>query len=206
MARVAKRERSTHETQVRVNINLDGSGKAAVETTIPFLNHMLELFARHGRFDLRLEARGDTHIDLHHTVEDIGLTLGEAATQALGDKAGICRYGSVTLPMDDALVTVAVDLGGRPYFVMRHQIVAPEDAIAQMLEDKVKGIDLELMRHFFESFAAAGKANLHIILHHGENLHHIIEAMFKALGRALDEASRLDERIAGQIPSTKGKL
>ncbi len=205
MARKAKIERSTQETQIRVAINLDGSGKAAVATSIPFLDHMLDLFARHGQFDLEVSASGDTHIDLHHTVEDIGLTLGEAVAQAIGDKKGIRRYGSVILPMDEALVTIALDLGGRAAFIIRNQATI-NGSIAQRLDDKIKGIDLELIAEFFKSFANSCQTNLHIILHYGENLHHIIEAMFKAFGRALDEASQLDERLKGQIPSTKGSL
>jgi imidazoleglycerol-phosphate dehydratase len=205
MARKAKIERNTSETQVSLEIELDGSGKAAVETTIPFLNHMLELFAHHGLFDLKLKASGDTHVDLHHTVEDIGLTLGDAVARALGDKKGIRRYGSVTLPMDDALVTMALDLGGRPYFATQ-EFVDPEGVIPQKLEDRAEGVDLELINEFYRSFVNTCGANLHIIIHDGENLHHIIEASFKAFGRVLDEASRLDERIGGQIPSTKGRL
>ena len=205
MGRNAKCERSTKETQVSLEIKLDGSAKATVETTIPFLNHMLELFTRHGLFDLTCKASGDTHIDLHHTVEDLGLVLGKAIAQALGDKQGIRRYGSVTLPMDEVLVTMALDLGGRPYFTI-HDDIAHKGTIAQKLEDKLAGVALELIAEFFRAFANNCGANLHIMLHYGENLHHIIEAMFKAFGRVLDEASRLDERISGQIPSTKGTL
>lgn len=205
MDRKTKIERNTSETQICLEINLDGSGKADIETDIPFFTHMLVLFARHGLFDLNCKASGDTHIDLHHTVEDIGLTLGEAVAKALGGKKGIRRYGSVILPMDEALVTMAVDLGGRPYFAMQN-IITHEGTIAQKLEDKLVGVDLELIAEFFRSFANSCQANLHIVLHYGDNLHHIIEALFKAFGRVLDEASGLDERISGQIPSTKGTL
>ncbi len=205
MDRKAKIERNTTETQISLELNLDGSGQAGIETSIPFLDHMLELFTRHGQFDLNVSASGDTHIDLHHTVEDIGITLGEAVAKALGDKKGIRRYGLVILPMVDALVTMAIDLGGRPYFFMQNTITH-EGAIAQKLEDKLVGVDLEVIAEFFRSFANSCSANLHIILHYGENLHHIIEALFKSFGRALDEASGLDERISGQIPSSKGTL
>jgi imidazoleglycerol-phosphate dehydratase len=219
MTRIGIKERTTNETRIKLTINLDGSGKATIDTTIPFLDHMLELFARHGQFDLELSAKGDTHIDLHHTVEDVGIALGEAVACALSDKKGIRRYGSIVLPMDEALVTIALDLGGRAYFKyhkympggLHGTIEALEEVkiaqkIAQQLEDKIKGVDLELIAEFFKSFANNCQANLHIILHYGENLHHIIEGMFKAFGRVLDEASRLDERLKGQIPSTKGTL
>ncbi len=212
MTRQAIIERNTLETQISVEIDLDGSGKAAVATSIPFLDHMLDLFARHGNFDLDLSARGDTHIDLHHTVEDMGITLGEAVAQALGDKKGIRRYGNIILPMDESLVTLALDLGGRPFFELHKPTeggfadILREEKIAQQLDDKIKGIDLELITEFFKSFANSCYVNLHIILHYGENLHHIIEALFKAFGRVLDEASRIDERFKGQIPSTKGTL
>jgi imidazoleglycerol-phosphate dehydratase len=205
MARQAKVARTTKETQIQVEIDLDGSGKTTIDTTIPFLDHMLELFTRHGQFDLLLSASGDTHVDLHHTVEDIGITLGEVVAQALRDKKGIRRYGSVVLPMDEVLVTIALDLGGRPCFKIKHEATW-DGSIPQQLDDKIKGIDLELITEFFKSFANSCQANVHIILHYGENLHHIIEAMFKAFGRVLDEASRLDERLKGQIPSTKGTL
>jgi imidazoleglycerol-phosphate dehydratase len=205
MNRRAKIERNTRETQISLALNLDGSGQAAVETGIPFLDHMLELFSRHGLFDLECKASGDTHIDLHHTVEDVGLVLGDAFRQALGDKRGIKRYGSISLPMDDALVSLAVDLGGRPYFALQRE-VATYGKVAQKLKDKLVGVDLELVAEFFRAFANSCGINLHIVLLRGENLHHVIEALFKAFGRVLDQASQLDERLSNQVPSTKGVL
>lgn len=190
-------ERNTAETQIHVELNLDGTGTYRIATPIPFFSHMLEAFTRHGLFDITLTAKGDVEVDGHHTVEDVGLSLGTAFKHALGDRAGIVRYGSAIIPMDETLVTCAVDLGGRPAFAWH----------VQGLERRWVGtFDCELAREFFAAFAQRAECNLHMLLHHGGNAHHIIEAMFKALARACDAASRIDARIAGKIPSTKGTL
>lgn len=195
MERRAKVERRTAETQIEVEINLDGTGQHDVETPVPFLSHMLEQLARHGALDLRVRASGDVEIDAHHTTEDLGIVIGKAVLDALGDRRGIRRYGSATLPMDEALVTVAIDLSGRPFFVWR----------VPMPKAKLGTWDTELAEVFFEAFARSVQANLHLRLHSGENLHHIVEICFKALARSLREATELDPRVSG-IPSTKGKL
>lgn len=196
MARRAQVERITKETQVRVALDLD-AGQHVVDTPVPFLSHMLEAFARHGMFGLDIRSTGDTEIDNHHTVEDIGLVLGDAFQQALGDRAGIVRYGSATLPMDEVLVTVAVDFCGRPAFVWK---VAGLDG--KWLGD----FDCELAREFFGAFATKAACNLHVLLHYGGNAHHTIECIFKAFARACDAATRIDPRLGGAIPSTKGTL
>lgn len=195
MSRSATIERHTKETQIRLTLVLDGQGEAQVRTPVPFMDHMLTLFARHGFFDLTVEATGDTEIDAHHTVEDLGICFGQALRQALGDKAGIRRYGRGTVPMDEALASVIVDLSGRPYLVFN----------VPMAKAKVGEFDTELVEEFFVAFAGNAGANLHVNLAYGTNLHHIIEAIFKALGRALDEATGLDPRVQGVL-STKGKL
>jgi imidazoleglycerol-phosphate dehydratase len=195
MERRAKASRKTSEVEVSVDINLDGKGKYDIETGVPFFNHMLSQFAKHGYFDLTLKAKGDTEVDFHHTVEDVGLTLGEAFLEALGDKRGISRFGEAFVPFDETLVFVSIDLGGRPYFVYRVPIP----------KGKIGDFDVELGEEFFKSLSTALKCNLHIELKYGGNLHHIIEAIFKAVGRALDKASRIDPR-SEEIPSTKGKL
>jgi len=190
-------ERTTRETQIGVDLVVDGSGREQVATPLPFFDHMLAAFAKHGLFDLEVRARGDIEIDAHHTVEDVGLALGEAFAQALGDRAGLVRYGSCTLPMDETLVTCAVDFGGRPAFVWT----------VPGLEGRwVGGFDCELAREFFAAFASRAACNLHVLLHHGGNAHHIIEACFKAFARACDAATQVDPRRAGQVPSTKGTL
>jgi imidazoleglycerol-phosphate dehydratase len=189
-------ERTTRETSVRVEIDLDGAGRADVETPLPFLSHMLEQIARHGLFDLTVRATGDVEIDGHHTTEDVGIVLGQAVAQALGDKAGIVRYGDATLPMDEALVTCALDLSGRSYFVWR----------VPLPKAKLGTWDVELAPVFFEAFARTAQANLHLRLHEGENLHHIVEISFKAFARALARATRHEPRLAGALPSTKGSL
>ncbi|HEX2732310.1 MAG TPA: imidazoleglycerol-phosphate dehydratase HisB [Polyangiaceae bacterium] len=193
--RTGRVERNTSETQIEVEVNLDGSGKASIETPIPFLSHMLEQLPRHGMFDLTVRAKGDVDIDGHHTTEDTAIVLGKALLQALGDRKGIRRYGSATLPMDEALVTVALDLSGRSYFVWR----------VPMPKAKIGTWDSELAEVFFEGLARSLGCNLHVHLHTGENLHHIVEISFKALARALREASELDPR-SNAIPSTKGSL
>jgi imidazoleglycerol-phosphate dehydratase len=197
VARRARQERNTKETQIAVELDLDGTGKRSIATPVPFLSHMLDAFARHGVIDLDLRAAGDTEIDGHHTVEDIGLVLGDAFQQALGDRAGIVRYGSASLPMDEVLVTVAVDFCGRPAFVWR----------VQGLEGKWIGdFDCELAKEFFAAFATRAACNLHVVLHYGGNAHHVIECIFKAFARATDAATRVDPRLGGAIPSTKGTL
>jgi imidazoleglycerol-phosphate dehydratase len=196
MPRVSTVERNTTETKIRVRVDLDGTGQHRVATPIGFLSHMVEQIARHGLFDLEVSAVGDTHIDGHHTTEDLAIALGTAVREALGDKAGIRRYGSATLPMDEACVTCAIDLGGRPFFV--HRVPTPKA--------KLGDFDTELAEVFFEGFARAAQCNLHLHLHAGENLHHIVEISFKAFARALRMATEIDPRAAGAIPSTKGTL
>jgi imidazoleglycerol-phosphate dehydratase len=197
VTRRARVERNTKETQISVELGLDGGGKRAIATPVPFLSHMLDAFARHGLFDLDVRAAGDTDIDNHHTVEDIGLVLGNAFEQALGDRAGLVRYGSATLPMDEVLVTAAVDFCGRPAFVWR----------VQGLDGKWIGdFDCELAKEFFAAFATRAQCNLHVVLHYGGNSHHVIECIFKAFARACDAATRIDPRLGGAIPSTKGTL
>jgi len=195
MTRKATVERTTSETSLRVEIDLDGTGKGEVRTPIGFLTHMVEQIARHGAFDLRVDAEGDTHIDGHHTTEDLAIALGRAVSDALGDKRGIRRYGSATLPMDEACMTCALDLSGRPFFVWR----------VPMPKAKLGDFDTELAEVFFEGFVRGAQCNLHMRLHEGENLHHIIEIGFKAFARALREATEIDPRAPG-VPSTKGTL
>ena len=195
MSRKATIERITRETQIRLALEIDGKGSAKICTSVPFLDHMLDLFARHGLFDLQVEAKGDIDIDFHHTTEDIGIVLGQAFREALGDKKGICRYGSATVPMDETLASVAVDVSGRPYMV--YNVPLPKVKIGEF--------DVELAREFFQAFANNLGANIHINLQYGDNVHHILEACFKGMARAMDQATRLDSRIEG-VMSTKGKL
>ncbi|MBK8173633.1 MAG: imidazoleglycerol-phosphate dehydratase HisB [Sandaracinaceae bacterium] len=195
MARQANVERTTKETRISVRVNLDGTGAYSVKTPLPFLTHMVEQLSRHGLLDLDVDATGDTHIDGHHTTEDLGFVLGKAVADALGDRAGIKRYGSATLPMDEACVTCALDLSGRPFFVWK----------VPMPKAKIGEFDTELAEVFFEAFARGAQCNLHMLLHQGEVLHHIVEISFKALARALREAATVDPRVAG-VPSTKGTL
>jgi imidazoleglycerol-phosphate dehydratase len=195
MNRIATIDRRTAETQIHLELNLDGTGHSQALTGVGFLDHMLDLFARHGGFDLRVEATGDLHVDDHHTVEDVGICLGQAFRQALGDKAGIRRYGHFTLPMEETLVTVAVDLSGRYFLVFR----------ADMPSAKIGTFDSELIEDFWQAMAANALCNLHILLHHGRNAHHISEAIFKAAARALRMAVEADPRVTG-VPSTKGTL
>ena len=195
MSRKALVERKTRETDVLVEVDLDGTGRSNIVTPLPFLSHMLDQIARHGSIDLTVRAEGDTEIDGHHTTEDVGMVLGQAVLQALGDRAGIRRYGSATLPMDEALVTAALDLSGRPFFVFR----------VPLPKAKIGEFDVELCEVFFEAFARTAQANLHLKLHEGSNLHHIVEISFKAFARALRAAVELDPRATG-IPSTKGSL
>lgn len=195
MNRTATVERATTETSVRVTVNLDGSGAADIHTGVPFLDHMLELFAKHSLCDLTINATGDTHIDDHHTVEDIGLSVGEALAKALGDKAGIERYGFFLLPMDEALAEVALDLSGRPFLVFN---VAWE-------QEKIKHFDVTLVEEFWRAVATRGQMNLHIRVPYGKDAHHVSEAIFKGVARALSRAVARDPRRTG-IPSTKGTL
>ena len=195
MARRATVQRKTNETEIEVSIDLDGTGKRTIDTPLPFLSHMLEQIARHAPFDLDIKAKGDVHIDGHHTTEDIGIVLGQAVAQALGDKAGIARYGWATLPMDEARVTATLDLGGRAFFVW--EVPLPKAKLGDW--------DVELAEVFFEAFARSAQCNLHVVLHKGQNLHHIVEISFKAFAKALSAATRIDPRAAG-VPSTKGSI
>ncbi|AGT33418.1 imidazoleglycerol-phosphate dehydratase [Geobacillus genomosp. 3] len=195
MAREATIARTTNETSIELRLAIDGEGKAELETGVPFLTHMLDLFAKHGQFDLRIAAKGDTHIDDHHTTEDIGICLGQAIKEALGDKKGIKRYGNAFVPMDDALAQVVIDLSNRPHFEFRGEFPSA----------KVGAFDVELVHEFLWKLALEARMNLHVIVHYGRNTHHMIEAVFKALGRALDEATMIDPRVKG-VPSTKGML
>ncbi len=188
--------RKTKETDIRVAINLDGTGTYAVSTTIPFLDHMLSLMAKHGLFDLTVRAKGDTDIDDHHTVEDAGIALGKALKQALGDMKGIARYGQASVPMDETLASVSLDISGRSYLVYRVEF--PK-------KSKLREFDPDLIEDFMQAFAANAGITLHVGVSYGRNTHHIIEAIFKALGRALRQAVTIDPRVKG-IPSTKGKL
>lgn len=197
MARRAKIERNTTETQIALELAVDGVGARSIDTPVPFLSHMLDAFARHGVFDLTIVAKGDIEIDAHQTVEDIGLVLGSAFEQALGNRAGIARYGWATLPMDEVLATVSLDFCGRPAFVWG----------VQGLEGKWIGqFDCELAKEFFAAFATKAQCNLHVLLHYGGNAHHVIECIFKAFARAADAATRIDPRLGSAVPSTKGTL
>jgi len=193
--RTAKVKRKTRETEIAVRLNLDGSGAGGVETGIPFLNHMLELLAKHALMDLDLRAKGDLEVDYHHTVEDVGLVLGQALDEALGLRKGISRYGWSMVPMDEALSRVAIDLGGRPYLVYR----------VDMKKQKIRDFDLFLIKHFFESFAQKGRMNLHIEQVYGEDAHHAYESVFKGVAKALKMACALDPRVKG-VPSSKGRI
>jgi len=188
-------KRATKETDIRVDWTLDGAGQSRIKTTIPFLDHMLELMAKHGLFDLTVQAKGDTHIDDHHTVEDVGIVLGEALKQALGDKKGVRRFGFASAPLDETLAQVTVDLSGRPYLVYN----------AALPHRRIKGFDLYLFEDFFQAFVTHGAFNLHVNVLYGRNPHHIMEATFKALAKALDQATSLDGRVKGVL-STKGSL
>ncbi|SFC26082.1 imidazoleglycerol-phosphate dehydratase [Bacillus sp. OV322] len=188
-------ERKTSETFVRLELGIDGEGNALIETGVPFMTHMLDLFTKHGHFDLNVDAKGDIEVDDHHTTEDIGICLGQAFLEALGDKKGIKRYGNAFVPMDEALAQVVVDLSNRPHLEFR----------AEFPSQKVGTFDTELVHEFLWKLALEARMNLHVIVHYGQNTHHMIEAVFKALGRALNEASSIDPQVKG-IPSTKGML
>lgn len=195
MLRTATITRNTRETQIRLELNLDGGGQGSWQTGVGFLDHMLELFTRHGAFDLKVEAKGDLQVDQHHTVEDVGICLGQAVKQALGDKAGIRRYGYFTLPMEETLASTAIDLSGRYYLVFRADFESP----------KIGDFDTELVEDFWQAFAANALCNLHILIHYGRNSHHKSEAIFKSAARALRMAVEQDPRMSG-VPSTKGTL
>ncbi|NMD68902.1 imidazoleglycerol-phosphate dehydratase HisB [Bacillus sp. DNRA2] len=196
MERTAGVVRKTNETDIKLQFAIDGEGQSNIETSVPFLNHMLDLFTKHGNFDLTIDAKGDIEIDDHHTSEDVGICLGQALREALGDKRGIKRYGNAFVPMDEALAQVVIDLSNRPHLEMR----------AEFPSQKVGTFDTELVHEFLWKLALEARMNLHIIVHYGHNTHHIIEAIFKALGRALDEAASIDPKRIGVLPSTKGML
>jgi imidazoleglycerol-phosphate dehydratase len=188
--------RNTTETSIKVAVDLDGSGKYAVNTGVGFLDHMLEQLSRHSLMDLEVEAKGDLHIDAHHTTEDVGIAIGQAVNQALGDRKGIARYGSAYVPMDEALTRVALDLSNRPYLIWK----------VKFGRDKLGTMDTELFKEWFQAFAGAAGATLHVENLYGDNDHHIVESCFKALARALRAATEIDPRKADAVPSTKGTL
>lgn len=194
--RKASVERKTKETNIRIEMNLDGSGRYTIDTSIPFLDHMLSLMSKHGLLDLKIKAKGDIQIDDHHTVEDTGIVLGKAFKQALGDMRGIRRYGQASVPMDESLAAVNLDMSGRPFLVYRVEF--PK-------KSKLKNFDPDLVEDFLQAFVAHSGTTLHVLVPYGRNTHHIIEAVFKALGRALRQAVEIDPRVKG-VPSTKGKL
>src|SRR3954467_12222519 len=195
MPRTATISRQTRETEIRLELNLDGSGAGEWKTGVGFFDHMLELFTRHGALDLKVEAKGDLRVDQHHTVEDVGICLGQAVKQALGDKKGIRRYGHFTLPMEETLATTAIDLSGRYYLAFQAAFDSP----------KIGDFDTELVEDFWQAFAANALCNLHILIHYGRNSHHKSEAIFKCAARALRMAAEFDPRMTG-VPSTKGTL
>jgi len=217
--RQAQVRRLTKETRITVKLNLDGSGKSVVRTGIPFFDHMLDLFARHAVVDLRLECRGDLAVDAHHTVEDCGIALGQAFQQALGDKKGIRRYGTgfhprnpwtseAYVPMDEALARCVVDFSGRPFLVWRGlgRLAFKQISPTEKTQDASSAFRFGLAREFFRAFANEARCNLHLELLYGDEPHHVVEALFKAFAKAVDLACQRDPRIAGQLPSTKGKL
>jgi len=195
MPRTAQIHRKTRETEIEVQLNLDGQGRSDCQTGVGFFDHMLELLARHAAWDLLVRAKGDLEVDPHHTVEDVGLCIGQAMREALGSKEGISRYGHALLPMEETLVTAAVDLGGRPYFVLR----------AEFPSEKIGQFDSELVHDFWHAVAASALCNLHVLVHYGRNSHHIAEGIFKATARALRMAAAADPRLP-DVPSTKGVL
>ena len=191
--RTAKVERKTKETDIKVSMNLDGDGTYTIDTSIPFLDHMLSLMSKHGLFDVKIKAKGDIDIDDHHTIEDVGIVLGKAVKQAIGDMKGISRYGQASVPMDEALATVTIDISGRPYLV--YKVEFPK-------RSKVKNFDPDLIEDFLQAFVSNSSVTLHVEAPYGRNTHHIIEAIFKAMGRALRQAVTIDPRVKG-VPSTK---
>jgi len=195
MPRTSKIERKTSETDIKLELNLDGGGASQIATGVGFLDHMLTLLAKHAAIDLAIDAAGDLNVDQHHTVEDVGICLGQAVREAMGEKRGIRRYGHFTLPMDETLATVALDLSGRPFFVFQAEFGAP----------KIGDFDAELVADFWHAFSVNAQCNLHVVVHYGRNSHHIAEAIFKAAARALRMAVEADPRLSG-VPSTKGAL
>jgi imidazoleglycerol-phosphate dehydratase len=194
--RQARVERKTKETEIAITLNLDGIGASKIRTPIPFFSHMLEAWSKHGLMDLTVEASGDVEVDIHHTVEDVGIVLGQALRQALGDKRGIVRYGTAVVPMDEALISAAVDVSGRPFLVFNVPVA----------RTRVSNFDLDMLPEFFRALAFNAEITLHVGMQYGHNLHHITEAVFKAVGRALAEATRINPRVAGEVASTKGRL
>lgn len=194
--RTSKVTRKTNETDIEIMLNLDGSGGGEISSGIPFLNHMLDLFSRHGFFNLSIQAKGDIEIDYHHLVEDMGISMGQAFKEALGDKSGIKRYGFFILPMDETLVTVSLDLSNRPF------LVYDVNSSISMVRD----FNIQLFKEFFQAFANEAGCNLHIRLEYGNEPHHIAEAIFKGFAKALDQATFLEPRLEGRVPSTKGTL
>jgi imidazoleglycerol-phosphate dehydratase len=194
--RQARVERKTKETEIALTLNLDGIGASKIRTPIPFFSHMLEAWSKHGLMDLTVEASGDVEVDIHHTVEDVGIVLGQALRQALGDKRGIVRYGTAVVPMDEALISAAVDVSGRPFLVFNVPVA----------RTRVSNFDLDMLQEFFRALAFNAEITLHVGMQYGHNLHHITEAVFKAVGRALAEATRINPRVAGEVASTKGRL
>lgn len=194
--RSAKVIRKTNETNIQIELNLDGNGCGNISSGIPFFNHMLDLFSKHGFFDLSIDADGDIEIDYHHLVEDMGITLGKAFQEALSDKSGIKRYGFFILPMDETLVTVSLDLSNRPYLVYE----------VSSSEHMVRDFNISLFKEFFQAFSNEAGCNLHIRLEHGKEPHHIAEGIFKAFAKAIDQATQLEPRLDGKVPSTKGTL
>jgi len=194
--RSASWHRATKETDIQVEWTLDGNGQSKIDTSIRFFDHMLELLAKHGFFDLTVQAKGDIEIDEHHTVEDVGIVMGKVLHQALGEKAGIKRFGFASAPLDETLAQVTVDLSGRPFLVYN----------VDLPDRKIKSFDLGLFEDFFQAFVTNGGLNLHVNLLYGRNPHHIMEAIFKALAKALDQATTIEERLAGKVLSTKGML
>ena len=217
--RQARIRRATHETQISLDLNVDGTGKAAIRTGVPFFDHMLTLFAKHAVMDLKLRCKGDLDVDAHHTVEDCGIVLGQAFVQALGDKKGIRRYGTgfdpknpftgeAYVPMDECLARCVIDFSGRPYLVWRGMDDLSQKKIspAERTQDMSSTFRFGLAREFFQGFANEARCNLHLELLYGSEPHHVVEGLFKAFAKATDFACQRDPRIAGQIPSTKGKL
>jgi imidazoleglycerol-phosphate dehydratase len=195
--RQARIERKTQETEVALALNVDGTGASKITTTIPFFDHMLAAWSKHGLMDLTVEAHGDTEVDLHHTVEDVGIVLGKALREAVADKRGIVRYGTAFVPMDETLVAASVDVSGRPFLVFN---------VPAIQRGRVGSFDLDLLEEFFRAVAFNAEITLHVNLHYGKNLHHIAESVFKAVGRALADATRINPRTEGILPSTKGAL
>ena len=217
--RQARIRRATHETQISLDLNVDGTGQAAIRTGVPFFDHMLTLFAKHAVMDLKLRCKGDLEVDAHHTVEDCGIALGQAFVQALGDKKGIRRYGTgfdprnpftgeAFVPMDECLARCVIDFSGRPYLVWRGMDALSQKKIspAERTQDMSSAFRFGLAREFFQGFANEARCNLHLALLYGGEPHHVVEGLFKAFAKATDFACQRDPRIAGQIPSTKGKL